>query len=381
VSRAWSAILDGALRERAGTLAAELARVIAAPARHRDASLAHGMAGAALCLGHVADGGDLLDAAALLLGEAIERAPALPLRLGDGSIGVAWVIEHLQRTLRWSEDDPNTALDDVVLDYVAQPTWRAPWGWWDGLAGLAGFLVERLPAVPDARPSLERAVVHFLDGAHTSTGLGATWWTARGHIAPGLGHAWGHYDLIGIAGVLAVLADIHAAGIARAEVRGLLLRGFDWLWNKRTPHGLPRFLGPGVTIELAAPCWDGSLGAGAALLRAADALGDPDRVAEVEAWLVDLARAPLALTDDVTLISGSAGAGHTYARLFQRTGQAVFAERAHAHYAHALEHAPRVPDLGLASGLAGVVLALHAAASAREPSWDRVLLLSGAEAV
>lgn len=375
--RAWSVLFEGAVRERARACVADIARAIADPARHREASL-HGLAGAALCLGQLAvDDGALIDPAAALLGEAIERAAALPVQL-DGSLGVAWVIEHLQRTLRWSEDDPNTALDDVVLDYVAQPAWRQPWGWWAGLAGIAGFLRERLPA---SRASLERIVVHWLDGAHTTTGLGATWWTARGHIAPALGHAWGHYDLgmaAGVPGVLAVLARLHAADIARAEVRGLLRRGFDWLWSKRTPRGLPRYLGPGVGDELAAAVWDGSLGAGAALLRAADALGDPDRAAGVEAWLADLVRDGIELTDDVGLVTGAAGAAQICARLFQRTGQPVFAERARACYLHALERASLDGDAGLCTGLAGVALALDAASSPREPTWDRVLLLEAA---
>lgn len=390
MSRAWSAVFEGATRERAGALVAELARVIAPPARHRGASLAHGMAGAALCLGYVAgDAG--IDAAAELVGGAIDGAAELPLRLGDGSVGVAWVIEHLQRTLRWSEDDPNSGFDDVLLDYIAQPAWHGPWGWWDGLGGLAGFLIERLPSVPDCRASLERLVVHLLEGAHTSTGLGATWWTARGHIAPVLGHAWGHYDLgmaSGVPGVLAVLAQIHAAGVARAEVRGLLLRGLDWIWAKRTPRGMPRYLGPGVTGEPSAVArWDGALGAGAALLRAADAIGEPERIAEIEAWLVELVRDGFgALTEDVSLATGAAGAGQVCARLFQRTGHAVFAERAQACVLHALERtvarrdAWSTDDAGLVSGLAGVALVLHAASSSRAPSWDRVLLLPGAEA-
>lgn len=397
--RAWSSLLpgllDGSLRDAADTLVDELARFLLPPERHREPSLGRGAAGAALCLGHLGAArgdGALIDGAAALLAEAIEQAGELPaIDLAGGSLGIAWVIEHLQRELAWSEDDPNTTTDEALMDQVARVPWLAPWGYLDGLTGAVVYLVERLPA-PPARAVLERAVVHLLEAAHTSKGLGATWWTAPGHLAPALRarHPWGHHDLgmaHGAAGVLAALAHVHAAGVATAEVLGLLRRGGDWLWTKRAGLSFPAFLGPGVDPAPGPPGWvHGALATGAALLLAAEALGEPARIAERTAWLrAAAADGPWQLPDDASLGHGSAGLGQLCLRLFQRTGDAVFAERARQCLAHAVEHTARrraawgtpAAGTGLLSGLAGTALALSAATSPREPAWDRVLLLSG----
>jgi hypothetical protein len=396
VRPAWSPLLDGSLRDAAGALAVDLARGLVASERHAGPSLGHGAAGAALCLAHVgaAHGDDaLIDGAAALVERAVEAAAAaepLAMTLGDGSIGIAWVIEHLQRELAWTEDDPNTTTDEALVAHVSQAPWLPPWGLLDGLAGIGAYLVERLAAAP-VRPLLERVVLQLLEGAHDSRGLGATWWTARAHVAPVLRerHAWGHYDLgvaRGAPGVLALLGQIHTVGVARAEVRGLLVRGFDWLWAKRAPRQVPAYLGPGVATEPGPPGWEhGALAVGSALLGAAEALGDPVRAGEVRAWLCAVAgdapaRVADEVGDDASLARGSAGLGHVCQRLYHATGDAVFADRARRYLAHAVDHAGRArdADAGLLSGLAGTALALSAASSPRPPTWDRALLLSPA---
>jgi hypothetical protein len=93
------------------------------------------------------------------------------------------------------------------------------------------------------------------------------------------------------------------------------------------------------------------------------------------------------------LCHGAAGNAHLFNRLWQATGEAVFADVARAWLARAIEMR-RVgeavagfpsfmvdgddqhwdPDATILTGAPGVALVLHAAVSEVEPSWDRMLL-------
>lgn len=394
----WRALLEGGPRDTARALTMEMASALRVSGHGRPPSLGQGSAGVALCLAYVgAASGDsrLMDDAAYLLGEAIEGCARArtSLELADGVAGVGWVIEHLQRTLRWSEDDPNTTTDEALVQYVGQEPWLGAWGHLDGLAGLGAYFLERLPS-PRARAGLERVVLHLLEAAYGSKGLGAAWWTGPAQLPAPLqtAHRFGHYDLSvarGACGIIGLLSQVLLAGVARAEVRGLLTRAFDWVWSRRSPSGWPRFLGAGFREVPGSSegSWEhGAMSAGAVLLRAAQALGDTGRVAEVRQWLCSVASAGTgALASGAGLSGGPVGLGHVYNRLFQQTGEAVFAERARACFQEVLEQSLRQRSLwasqppeehGWLSGLAGTALALWAASSTQEPAWDRLLLLS-----
>jgi hypothetical protein len=100
---------------------------------------------------------------------------------------------------------------------------------------------------------------------------------------------------------------------------------------------------------------------------------------------------------DAGLCHGAAGLAHIYNRAWQATGDGFFAEAARAWLGRALamrqeiEGAPHgftaflpgrdgklawMPDAALLTGAGGVALALMAAATAVEPCWDRILLVS-----
>lgn len=79
---------------------------------------------------------------------------------------------------------------------------------------------------------------------------------------------------------------------------------------------------------------------------------------------------------DAGLCHGSAGLAHIFNRHWQATGERVFADAARRWFGRTLARIDHVSGGGFLSGRAGVALALLHAASAREPTWDRVLLLS-----
>ncbi len=99
-------------------------------------------------------------------------------------------------------------------------------------------------------------------------------------------------------------------------------------------------------------------------------------------------------TDDASLCHGAAGALHIFNRLAQRAHDPRLADLARRWFARTLESirrrdrtavSRRDPGLvwtawrarpGLMNGAAGVALALAAASSRTEPTWDRLLLLS-----
>jgi hypothetical protein len=388
---AWRPLLEGPARQSATTCLRTLAEALRAPSRHPHASLGGGSAGAALCLAWVgsASGEEpLVDDAVTLLSDAIEQAGTRQLLpdLAEGLAGVGWAIEHLRREFGWGQDeDPNAQLDDVLLRHVSRDAWLQPWGLLDGLTGVGTDFLERLPS-PRARAGLERIVLHLLEGAWSTRGLGRTWWTMPRLLPEPLRsrHRFGHHDLgvaHGVPGLLGFLGQVFAAGVARPEIQGLWSRAMDWLWSRRTsgePPLLPAYDGTEVPLQHAPEGWEhGALGVGSVLLVAADALGDGARAAALRSWLRAVALAsPEVSGDDAGLRRGAAGLGHLYNRLYQRTGEAVFADRARAWLLHALELAPRQPHLGLLDGAAGTALALLAATSSQPPAWDRVLLLS-----
>ncbi|QRK11340.1 hypothetical protein JQX13_15445 [Archangium violaceum] len=388
---AWRPLLEGQARQSATTLLRSLAEALRSPSSHPTPSLGSGSAGAALCLAYVgtAIGEEpLVDDAVTLLSSAIEQAGARQMSpaFAEGLAGVGWAIEHLRKELGWGDgDDPNEMLDDVLLRHVSRDAWLQPWGHLEGLTGVGAYFLERLPS-PRARAGLERIVLHLLEGAWSTQGLGRTWWTMRQLLPEPLRsrHRFGHYDLgvaHGVPGILGFLGQVSAAGIARPESQGVASKAMEWLWSRRTseePSRFPAYDGSEVPHPPAPEGWEhGAIGLGSALLVTADALGDTGRASSLLSWLRATALANTEISgDDVGLRRGAAGLGHLYNRLHQRTGEAVFAERARAWLLHAMERAARQTRLGLLDGAAGTALALLAATSSQAPAWDRLLLLS-----
>jgi lantibiotic modifying enzyme len=224
---------------------------------------------------------------------------------------------------------------------------------------------------------------------------------------PGLGaDPEGLYDLglaHGNAGILALLGQACARGVAAAEARALLAGAVPWLLAHQNPSGSPsRFptrIVPGQENGSSRVAWCyGDLGIAVALLVAARGAREPDW----ERTALGLARGAAArsLEDsgvaDAGLCHGAGGNAHLFNRLFQATGDPVLGQAARTWAGRALEmrrpgegiggYLTLVPnqrlekewaeDPGFLTGAAGIGLALLALATPIEPSWDRALLVS-----
>ncbi|MBZ4411165.1 lanthionine synthetase C family protein [Myxococcus sp. XM-1-1-1] len=386
-SAKWRSLVAGALQEEVLQVVQGLARAIeeSLPQRVPDASLASGDSGLALLFAWM----DKVDASAHhaglargLLDDAMEAVASRPMgmSLHSGVSGVAWALEHLGEG-----GDALEEVDAALAQRLAVAPWTGPVELLSGLVGLGVYALERLPRA-DARRCLEGVVAR----------LGETW----RRESPEGGHDLGVAH--GVPGVIAVLAGAVRAGVAESEARGLLDGVWSWvmaqrlpLVGRRFPHGVVAGKTPQPTR--AAWCY-GDPGVSLVLFTAARAVGEPGWAAEALDMAREAARRPLedSGVKDAPLCHGAAGLLHIYNRFHQATGEELFASTARRWLEHALrfgqpgrgvggfafwgQDARGVPSWvdrpGLLEGTAGIALALLAAASSVEPSWDRVLLMS-----
>jgi hypothetical protein len=230
----------------------------------------------------------------------------------------------------------------------------------------------------------------------------------------------------GIAGVIPFLARVHRLGLARPIVRPLLDGAVGWLLahlvDTASGPTVPYFVADGIEPGPARSAWCyGDPGVAMALLLAARDVGDLAWATAATDLALRVAARPAGQTGvtDAGLCHGSAGLAHLFNRLYQLTAEQALADAARFWVERTLElcsasvpgeSAPgadgpgtappgtaapgaaapgRVPLLavtrpacngpGLLEGTAGVVLALEAAASAAEPVWDQMLLVSPLE--
>ncbi|MBZ4420611.1 lanthionine synthetase C family protein [Myxococcus sp. RHST-1-4] len=411
----WNPLLEGAEREAA---LRALECIIEDLPRFRvpgplSSSLAQGHPGVAVLFAylsrawrdasHGAREEALLDEAT----ETLATAPLLP-DLFDGFPGIAWALQHVRGTPEAPDEDPLSDIDTALAEYLQARPWRHRYDLVSGLVGLGVYALERLPR-PGASRCLEHVVARLAELAER-TGAGLRWKTTPGNVEPQAreSHPHGCYNLgvaHGMPGVLAVLAGAVSTGVAADTARGLLRGGWEWLMAQRAPDAIPaRFptrLGGDATpcAWPGRPAWCyGDPGVALVLHRIARAVGDA--AWEKEALVLCRESAGqwnrAGQVRDAGLCHGAAGLGHLYNRLFQETGEGLFADTARNWFRHAL--ALRRPGLGiggfqtlelfpdgtegwtdhpgLLAGAAGIGLALLAATSAVEPEWDRLLLMS-----
>ncbi|MEW5930497.1 MAG: lanthionine synthetase C family protein [Gemmatimonadota bacterium] len=415
--RGWRPILEGAEAERAVAAAREIADALPAPGEvdGGDPALAGGDAGVALLHAWLAradagDGGRAgphLDAAI----DALATVP-LPTSLYSGFSGVAWSAELLQGGAPDGEDDFNAEIDEALLTHVGQSPWTTHYDLVSGPVGLAVYALERLPR-PSAAALLAEIVARLEETAVRMPGGGIAWHTAwdllpehqrrtfaRGHFNLGVAH--------GVPGVVSVLGQAVAAGVAADRARPLLRGAVEWLLAQELPAKSPSRFAYSAADEVeatparAAWCY-GDPGIAAALLVAARGAGE-------EAWereALRIARSAARRPDedagvvDAGLCHGAAGLALVYDRVFQATGDEEVRDAARRWTLRALElrrpgegvagfrswGPPRgggpsewLDDPGLLTGAAGVALALLAAATPVEPEWDRFLLVSSRHA-
>jgi hypothetical protein len=319
-----------------------------------------------------------------------------------GFSGVAWAVQ--QQSQEPSAADSLSAIDEALAAYLALP--GPGFDVVSGLVGIGIYLLERLP-LPAARAGLVAIVDALRARAEQSPGSSA-WRVPPAELdaSDRLAYPEGRYDLgvaHGIPGVIAFLARAYAAGIAPADSGPLLEGAMAFLLSRVSATGpsprFPYWCAPvGAAPETRIAWCYGDLGVALALLVAGTSTGRRDWIDySLELACAVAERAPaLSGIADAGLCHGTAGAGHLFNRLFQFSGEPRFLSAAR-HWFRAtltlrqpgegvggyrsLIRNAALEDVWVASpellnGAAGIGLALLAACTPLEPSWDRMLLIS-----
>jgi lantibiotic biosynthesis protein len=418
VTASWEPVLQGDLRDRALDAALDIGRALTssfesdpAPPSSGDASLSRGWTGTAVTMHYMheafpGEGFDSVSEAALDRAIAAVAEQRMSPALMQGFPGVAWAIEHLGQNP--GPEDANEGIDEALIAMLSSPTWNGLYDLVSGLVGIGVYALERLPAA-SARRLLELVVQRLHEWSETAS-PGVTWYTRPELIPPSARERVpdGYYNLglaHGVPGVVALLAHAHGAGVAKESAPALVEGGVEWVLAQALPPGgratWPYFVGPGVDAKPARLAWCyGDPGVIASLLAAADALGRPEwEGAALEAQARALTRPPGSSdVQGASLCHGAMGLAHLWNRMWQRTQVDPLRESISYWTTVALdlrtypdglagysvwdpasdaEEGGDVQGPGLLAGIAGIALALVAAATDREPAWDRYMLLSG----
>jgi hypothetical protein len=410
----WQPLLDGLLREQTLEAVSAIADAVrAAPLTLRpgadSVSLAGGTLGLAVSHAYLERAGLAADVgtAERLLDSAMTEAAASPLdpSLYGGLTGLGWATEHLRDRLTETDADGVCGeIDESLGELLLRSPWRGDYDLIRGLVGFGVYALERLPR-PAAAANLEHVIDRLAESAEEQPD-GLTWWTDPARLPPEARERAprGYYDLglaHGVPGVIALLGRACAAGVAVGKARPLLGGAARWLLARQPADGSgfgshvePGTMAPTAPARLAW-CY-GDLGIAAALLGAARCVAEPawERAARAAARRAAARPPEQSGVRDAGLCHGSAGAGHLFNRLYQATGDEALAAAARFWFRRTLElrqpgrgvagfvaHRPPRPgqdggadDPGLLEGAAGVALALLAATTSVEPTWDRMML-------
>jgi hypothetical protein len=407
--------LDGNLFDEARTCARDIVDDLAVFYRKPagEPSLADGLAGRALLSGYLAqvdrpdhNGNDRHCRTAQ---DCVDRAIAATEKtastagLYSGLTGLGWAIAHLRHCLPTLDAEPILGeMDDALLAHLEETPWTGEYDLIGGLVGYAVYALERLPASAGVA-CLERIIDHVEQTAEHHP-EGVTWWTDPKWLLPETREKCprGYYNLglaHGVPGVIAVLGQICAAGIRVDRARRLLDGAVRWLLAHQSPDGFAHWIDADPAPKPARLAWCyGDPGVAAALLVAAHAVNEPAWEREARAIALRAAERPAELSGvkDAGLCHGAVGLGHIFNRMYQATGDSWLARAAREWFERALAmrrpgrgiggfeawlandrgSATYAADLGLLTGATGIALALLAATSTIEPTWDRILLVS-----
>jgi lantibiotic modifying enzyme len=406
----WQPILQGALKDLAlesvKAILDELAPLEGKPGG--EPCLAGGTAGLALLHSYLLRAERRQEHSSLALRclehatGAVSNVPA-EASFYSGLTGIGWALAHLRGRLPGLDGEEDlTEIDDALLGHLGQLRWT---GDYDLISGLVGFGIYALERLPRPRPAacLERVINHLAATAERRA-EGVTWWTnpawlpadtrdkyPRGYYNLGLAH--------GVPGVVALLGLACAAGVACDKARPLLNGAANWVLAQQKPGGFPHWVEPEVADGPARLAWCyGDPGVAAALLWTARCVAEPVWEREAVAIARRAARRPpeQAGVHDAGLCHGAAGLGHLFNRMFQATGEPHFGDAARCWFEQTVamrrpgqgiggyqawqlgkDGEPTwVTESGLLTGTAGIALALLAATTPIEPSWDRMLLVA-----
>jgi lantibiotic biosynthesis protein len=417
----WRPILSRTAAQQAlqavDAIAESITSITALPGE-RDPSLGKGQAGLALLYAWLARTGRMPQADVLAwqcLDEAIEAAStqAMNASLYGGFTGVAWAAELVDRLLDPDAEDRGEAVDDALLRLLSRADgWSAPYDLVVGVTGLGVYALQRYPR-PAATQCL-RLVVERLHECARHDEHGIYWWTppAEIHEESRKQYPSGRADLgvaHGVAGTIAFLGSVCGAGVERVTARPLLEGGVSWLMAHSVPTDVgptfPVWVAPGLQPWPARCAWCyGDPGIAAALLMAARGVGDAEWQQAAVALACRAAERPASDTGVVNanFCHGAAGLAHLYNRMYQATGERTLGRAAVYWIERTLGYYRLARDAGgawvqgnwdpaqrelwtwtgveLVDGAAGVALVLLAAATSVEPAWDRMFLVSAAEA-
>jgi len=376
-SLSWRPLLHAAAARKALDTARAIAHDLV-DVELADPSLYSGHAGLVVLFDYLnrIDRGAWDDAVAHHLKRALVRDPYRGVSLMFGTLGVAWALHGLRDWLGGA--DPCVAVDRSLIAHLGEPNASISHELAGGLAGMAVYAHER--GLGDAtaliRARLAASVEH--------TAAGTTWKTRPQHMRPSArrDHPDGYYNLgvmHGVAGVIAVLAR---TGDDLADT------ALAWLLAQGSP--LPRIAGE-------APAWRAYWCSGEIGIAAAFAATGSEVLAPAATTLAERAATHCFDADqggDAGLCHGAAGLAHMLNGLAQRTGSARYralALEAIARTQARLDRRRRTMSVTkptgpawetwrsrpfFIDGAAGVALALAAATTTVEPTWDRALLLS-----
>lgn len=402
----WTPILKGASK----ALASESVKAIQMDLLSvRDAetepSLAGGAAGLAILYAYLPPnhlGADHFEAAHRCLENALAAVAENPTTASfySGLAGVGWALAHLRDRLTGVDGvDDLAVIDAALLDHLDESTWPGHYDLVEGLVGFGVYALERLPE-PAAAACLRRVVEHLAETSQPCS-EGVTWQTSPAWQPPEIRADFpqGAYNLglaHGVPGVIALLAQACAAGIAVGTARPVLEGAVPWLLAQQGTQGYPHWVGPSGPVRPGRLAWCyGDPGVATALLCAARCLDEPAWEERALAIALRAAeRSPKeALVMDAGLCHGACGLGHLFNRMSQASGDSRLANAARFWFARAL-HMRRpgrgiggyetwmagegdrdwVAEPGLLTGATGIALALLAAITPIEPMWDRMLL-------
>ncbi|HEX3766115.1 MAG TPA: lanthionine synthetase LanC family protein [Kofleriaceae bacterium] len=365
-----------------GAIIAVIERLIAhdaaalAPGADLDRMLDHALARAHLAwTGVLADPDGIADQ---LLVRAVEAAPAstdAPVGLFGGLARIGWTLAHLA-------GGPDAEAAGASIETLLVHSQAPDAEHFDLLAGLAGLgLLASERGAAGAR--LAAHVVDRLEAlAHARHG-GLAWYTPP-HWVPEHQRAdapdgyWNLGVAHGTPGVIAALANLVRAGLEAPRAARLLDEAVRFLLAAEPPrpgrfadwHPRPPRAGCRV-----AWCY-GDLGVAIALLVAARACHRPDWEHEALVLARGMAARPAdgAGIVDAGLCHGAAGAAHLFGRLWAATGDPVFRDAAQRWLDDTLARCVAPQDgPALLYGAPGIALALAAAITTAEPTWDRLL--------
>ncbi|MEM7351265.1 MAG: lanthionine synthetase C family protein, partial [Acidobacteriota bacterium] len=275
--------------------------------------------------------------------QAVDAMASQPMQpnLYTGFSGIGWTSEHLDGLLFESDEDEEVSsndLDEAILKLLELPDRIRDYDLIKGLVGLGVYALEALPR-PGARRCLELLLNH-LERLAESIDPGLTWHTPPELLPPHQREIYpeGYYNLgvaHGVPAVAALLGEMLAAGVATDRVTPLLEGAMDWILGQELASDararFPNCIAAGSEPQASRLAWCyGDLGLAASLLLAARGAARSDweeqavRIASASAQ-----RPPdTAGVVDAGLCHGSAGLAHLFNRIYQATGNELFASRA-----------------------------------------------------